>query len=38
MDKELKNWLKSYFKDIFCGMLFWGVVFFLFVGIGLLMK
>ena len=27
MDKELKDWIKSYLLDILCGFFFWGTVF-----------
>ena len=27
MDKELKHWLKTYFLDILCGMIFWSIIF-----------
>lgn len=27
MNKDLKNWIKTYLLDIACGMVFWGIVF-----------
>ena len=36
MDEELKLWLKMYLLDILCGMVFWGIVFAIGVGIAML--
>lgn len=38
MDKELKTWIKTYFLDIFCGMIFWRIIFGIYVGILFLLK
>ncbi len=38
MDKEMKNWLKTYLLDILCGIVFWGVVFAIGIGIALLLR
>ena len=27
MNKDLKHWLKTYLLDIFCGMIFWSIIF-----------
>lgn len=37
MDRELKHWLKTYLLDILCGMVFWGLVFAIGVGIAMLL-
>ena len=31
MGEDLKHWIKMYFLDILCGMVFWGLVFGLYV-------
>jgi hypothetical protein len=31
MNEDLGHWLKTYFLDIFCGILFWGALFLCFV-------
>ena len=31
MDEDLKHWIKMYFLDILLGMVFWGLVFWLYV-------
>ena len=38
MDKELKHWLKMYLLDILFGMIFWGLVFTIGVGIAMLLS
>ena len=35
MDKGLKHWLRTYLLDILCGMVFWGSVFAIGVGIAM---
>lgn len=37
MDRELKHWLKTYLLDILCGMVLWGLVFVIGVGIAMLL-
>ena len=36
MDKELRYWLRTYLFDILWGMVFWGIVFAIGVGIAML--
>jgi hypothetical protein len=36
MNRELKHWLKTYLLDILCGMVFWGNVFLIGVGVAML--
>ena len=38
MGKELRHWFKMYFLDILCGMVFWGIVFTIGVGIAMLVS
>jgi hypothetical protein len=38
MNKEVKKWLRFYLLDILCGMVFWGILFGLFVWIGMLIR
>ena len=37
MGKELRYWFKMYLLDILCGMVFWGLVFAIGVGIAMLL-
>ena len=36
MDKELRSWLRAYLLDILFGMVFWGAVFAMGLGIAML--
>ena len=37
MGKELRHWFNMYLLDILCGMVFWGLVFAIGVGIAMLL-
>jgi|GEM_PF-1931472 len=37
MGKELRHWFKMYLLDILCGIVFWGLVFAIGVGIAMLL-
>ncbi len=37
MGKELRRWFKMYLLDILCGMVFWGLVLAIGVGIAMLL-
>jgi len=37
MDRELQHWFQMYLLDILCGMVFWGLVFAIGVGIAMLL-